>query len=311
MSRLESDYYTFMKFDPERSRAGLAHYVGYFPTGPVLELACGRGEFLGLLAQAGIDAYGVDIDDGMVQIARERGVRADAGDALEYLAAQPDESLRGLFCAHFLEHLDAEHVEAVYAQAARVLADGGVFVAAVPNAACLSVMGYDFWRDPTHVRFYDPVLLGFFAERAGLHVVESGGNPNNDSGPPTETFPIEMTPVPSLAERLAYVADRIARVRRANVVTRVRRSRARPHFDESRTRDLDGTGALLAELTTLATTLDDHVQTTQHYLFELRAAYSRLLRQLYPANEVYVVARKGSATAAIDTEPSAPGHVGG
>ncbi len=101
------------------------------------------------------------------------------GDALEYLADVNNSSLNGLFAAHFLEHLPSEAVQRVYAEAARVLAPGGVFVAVVPNAACRSILAYDFWRDPTHVRFYDPVLLQFFAEQVGLALVESGGNPRN------------------------------------------------------------------------------------------------------------------------------------
>ena len=52
MTRLESDYYAFMGYDPAHARSGLAHYVPLFPRGPVLELACGRGEFLELLREA-------------------------------------------------------------------------------------------------------------------------------------------------------------------------------------------------------------------------------------------------------------------
>ena len=49
MTRLESDYYAYMGYDPANSKAGLRHYVPYFAQGPVLELACGRGELLALL----------------------------------------------------------------------------------------------------------------------------------------------------------------------------------------------------------------------------------------------------------------------
>ncbi len=74
MTRLESDYYAYMEYDPENAKAGLSHYVPLFPHGPVLELACGRGEFLELLRDAGTQAQGVDGDEGMVEAARARGL---------------------------------------------------------------------------------------------------------------------------------------------------------------------------------------------------------------------------------------------
>jgi hypothetical protein len=74
MSRLERDYYAHMAFDPEHSREVLGLYVPFFEgSGPVLELAPGRGEFLGLLREAGIAGRGVDMDEGMVEVARAGG----------------------------------------------------------------------------------------------------------------------------------------------------------------------------------------------------------------------------------------------
>jgi trans-aconitate methyltransferase len=75
VTRLESDYYSYMDFDPEHTREVLRHYVPMFEDkSPVLELGCGRGEFLGLLDAAGIKAQGVDSDEGMVDAARRVGL---------------------------------------------------------------------------------------------------------------------------------------------------------------------------------------------------------------------------------------------
>ena len=184
MSRLESDYYAFMGYDSDRARTALTHYAQFFPAGPVLELACGRGEFLDVLAGAGIPARGVDLDEGMVEKATAAGHDVVLGDAIAHLEQVEPGSLGGVFCAHFLEHLEPADVARVYAAAARALRPAGAFVAVVPSAGSLSVLGYDFWRDPTHVRFYDPMLLAFFAGQAGLTTTEAGGNPRNDPGPP-------------------------------------------------------------------------------------------------------------------------------
>ena len=117
MSRLESDYYAYMGYDSDRAREALSHYVPLFSAGPVLELACGRGEFLDLLRDAGLPASGVDLDEGMVERAVERGHDVVLGDAVAYLESVGPASIGGVFCAHFLEHLPPEDVARVYAAA--------------------------------------------------------------------------------------------------------------------------------------------------------------------------------------------------
>jgi SAM-dependent methyltransferase len=284
VSRLESDYYEFMGYDGDRTRDGQSHYVQFFPTGPVLELACGRGEFLDLLRDAGIEASGVDLDEGMVERAVAAGHQVVRADAITHLEAQPAASLGGVFCAHFLEHLVPDDVVRIYAAAARALRPGGVFVAAVPHAGSLSILGYDFWRDPTHVRFYDPMLLAFFADRAGLTVVESGGNPRNTPGPPPETIPMEYAPEASLRDSLTSLAEMAQRVYQGTPLALRRRQR------DGTAVAVDQHAELWTHLSHLVSLLDSRVQAVQHQNAVLRTAYLRLLTQLYPASEVYVVA---------------------
>jgi SAM-dependent methyltransferase len=269
MSTVESDYYAFMGFDRERSRRGLAHYVRFLRSGPILELACGRGEFLGLLRDAGLEVSGVDIDEGMVAAARADGHDVVLADAVTHLETRPPASLGGVFCAHFLEHLEPADVQRVYTAAARKLRPGGAFVAVVPSAASLSVLRYDFWRDPTHVRFYDPMLLAFFADQAGLRVTASAGNPDNEPGPPPETVPAELDTQTSLADAVATLTAQAQQAYPARPDPRVE---------------------LWLHLSHLLGQLDRRLQEVQHQNAELRAAYRRLLGELYPSSEVYVVA---------------------
>jgi SAM-dependent methyltransferase len=292
MSRLESDYYAFMGWDSDNARRALSHYVQFFPAGPVLELACGRGEFLDLLRDAGIPARGVDLDEGMVERATSRGHEVALGDAVSYLEGVEPGSLAGVFCAHFLEHLQPEDVIRVYTAAARALRPGGSFVAVVPSAASLSVLGHDYWRDPTHIRFYDPMLLAFFAGQAGLTTIEAGGNPRNDPGPPPPLQPESFEPVPSLAESLA-VLTRAAQAVYPAVVSPAhphRRLRREQPGGETATAVADPRAELWSHLVHLLSVLDDRAQTMQHRYGELHRAYTALLGQLYPPSEVYVVA---------------------
>ena len=265
MSRLESDYYSYMGYDSANAKAGLAHYVPFFDSGPVLELACGRGEFLELLRDAGIEGEGVDIDEGMVEAANGLGLSVRHGDAIADLEQRADDSLRGVFSAHFAEHLQPEVLEHVVAESARVLAPGGIFIAATPNAGCLSVLGHDFWRDPTHIRFYEPRLLAFYCAKAGLEVVETGGNPRNAPGPPPESLAPDTHVDPDL---------------RPDMVTAIKAAMA----DKKHSLDWQAFGHFLG-------LLEDRLRTTQEELAALRRSYAHLLDRLYPSNEIYVVAR--------------------
>jgi SAM-dependent methyltransferase len=289
---IESDYYAFMRFDPENAISVLSYYVPFFREGPVLELACGPGVFLSLLREKGIVSSGVDIDPGMVDAALAEGHDVVLGDAITHLRSVPDQSLQGIFAAHFLEHLDADSVQDVYREAARVLHPGGVFAAAVPNAACLSVLGYDFWRDPTHVRFYDPVLLEFFAGRAGLAVIARGGNPQNHPGAPPHVLTSDHSISPALDQHIVELVQRAAAIVPDEANGRgVKRLIA----DTAR----DGSSAqsrLWAELGQILSVLDTSIQTLQHELGSTRTAYANLLSQLYPPNEVFVVAQSPTAT---------------
>ncbi len=291
---VESDYYTFMHFDADNARRVLRFYTQFFPSGPVLELACGPGVFLSLLREDDVPASGVDIDDGMVRTAREAGHEVVLDDAVAHLQSLPDRSLRGLFAAHFLEHLTAPVVQSVYDEAHRVLEPGGMFVAAVPNAACMSVLGYDFWRDPTHVRFYDPLALQFFARQAGFTIAASGGNPFNHPGPPPDLLTAPIEKVPSLREAVVNA------VQHASTLYQ----RDSPQEYES---DLSESH-LWSELGNVLAGFDERLQTLQHDLHGMHRAYGSLLRQLYPANEVYVAAAvpDGPADASADAETEAP-----
>lgn len=273
--RIENGYYQFMDFDLDNARKVLGYYTRFFSDEPVLELAPGPGVFLDLLREAGVSATGVDIDPGMVERARDRGHDVVLGDAISHLEGLPDASLGGLFAAHFLEHLPAPQVVAVYREAARTLRPGGAFVAVVPNAGCLSVLGYDFWRDPTHVRFYDPLCLELFARESALTADESGGNPENHPGAPPGLLHVPPSPQPGMKSEISQLVTRAEALVRAQ--------------DGSNLRPPEG---MCGELGNILAVMSDRIAGLQHDVHALGLANERLLAQLYPPNEVYVVARR-------------------
>ena len=270
-NRIESAYYAYMGYDADNTVAGLRHYLPWFPTGPVLELAPGRGEFLQLLKEAGVEGYGVDSDHGMVETARAAGLDVRLADAFDGLRTAPDSSLAGVFSAHFVEHLQPDAVQQLVRESARALAPGGHFIAVTPNAGCQSVMGYDFWRDPTHIRFYEARLLAFFCANAGLEVVEYGGNPLNAPGAPPETHAPDIVVDPDIRGDFANAVQMIT--------------------DPTAAGNADPNSPWYAFGHFVATVMG-RLEHTQAELAELRRSYAHLLDRLYPSNEVYVVARR-------------------
>lgn len=117
--------------------------------GPVVDLGCGRGEMLGLLAAAGIEARGVDLDEAMVDRSRAAGADVHHGDALDFLMKQEDASLGAIFSAQFIEHLPATRLPDLLEIARVKLLPEGVFIAETVNPHSPRALKA-FWVDPTH-----------------------------------------------------------------------------------------------------------------------------------------------------------------
>lgn len=116
---------------------------------PVLDLGCGRGEFLTLLAGEGIAARGVDGDAGMVSRCRALGLDVARGDVNEHLSGLPDGSLGTIFSAQVIEHLPHEQLRQLLELSLRKLAPDGLFIAETVNPHRISSLK-TFWVDLTH-----------------------------------------------------------------------------------------------------------------------------------------------------------------
>lgn len=129
-----------------------------------LDLGCGRGEWLELLAECGLAGHGVDLDEGMLQACRERQLDVERADALSSLRALPDASLALVSAFHLVEHLPFSMVQDIIAEAQRVLQPGGLLVLETPNPENLTVGASSFYLDPSHERPLPPQLLDFAVE---------------------------------------------------------------------------------------------------------------------------------------------------
>ncbi len=145
-------------------------YVSLFgrSRGRVLDLGCGRGEFLALLREAAIDAYGVDRYPDMVTYCRDRGLEVVEQELLAHLAAVPAASLGGLSALQVLEHLDPPQVVRFFQLAADALAKGSTLLVETINPQSLFVFAHALYVDLGHLKPLHPLTLQWLAEAVGF-----------------------------------------------------------------------------------------------------------------------------------------------
>lgn len=142
------------------------------PQAGVLDLGCGRGEWLELLHQHHIKAQGVDLDEGMLAACRERQLNVTNADAIAHLKQQADQSLLVVSGFHIAEHLPFEVLQELFAQVHRVLLPDGLLILETPNPENLVVGTASFYLDPSHLRPLPHQLLTFLAEHQGFGQVQ-------------------------------------------------------------------------------------------------------------------------------------------
>ena len=170
------DYFAFesrMRGQTEVIRERQRAYLDDFRNAaPVLDLGCGRGEFLALLRDAGIEARGIDADADMVAFARGEGLDVEQADALAYLDGLADGSLGGMFLAQVVEHLPPSALVRLLELAHAKLRAGGVLVAETINPLSPIALR-NYFADLTHAQPLVPETLALLAEQAGFREVET------------------------------------------------------------------------------------------------------------------------------------------
>ena len=158
---------------PEEIAARQREYVELFAgASDVLDVGCGRGEFLALLQARGVRARGIDVNDSMVDVCLQKGLDASKADALTYLRAQPAGSLGGLLAAQVVEHLDPAYLTNLLDAAYAALRPGAPIVLETINPACWFAFFESYVRDITHVRPLHPDTLKFLLQASGFGGVE-------------------------------------------------------------------------------------------------------------------------------------------
>ena len=156
----------------------------------ILDIGCGRGEWLELLKEEGWNARGLDLNRVMLDECRRLGLEVLEADALAYLRGLPDESLHAVTSFHLIEHLPFETLVALVDEIERSLKPGGLVILETPNPKNLTVGACSFYSDPTHRNPIFPETIQFILRARGfgnvrlkyLHAVEDSPFKSQDQG---------------------------------------------------------------------------------------------------------------------------------
>lgn len=139
----------------------------------LVDLGCGRGEWLEFVGESGIEAIGADVDDDMLKECRDRSLSVANCDAVEFLKKLPDGSHTIVSSFHLVEHLSFENLQSLMSEAFRVLKPTGILLLETPNPENVLVATSNFYLDPTHLRPLPSPLLTFLAEYAGFESAQT------------------------------------------------------------------------------------------------------------------------------------------
>jgi 2-polyprenyl-3-methyl-5-hydroxy-6-metoxy-1,4-benzoquinol methylase len=172
-------------------RRNVEFYKPYFAGREnVLDIGCGRGEFLEMMRENGVAAQGIDLSDESVAQCREKGLQAEAANLFPWLTAAGEQAFDGIFSSQVVEHLDPKALPEMIRLCASRLRRGGLLALETPNPECLAIFATHFYLDPTHTRPIPHPLLAFYMEEAGLGSIEV-----HELSPAIETMP-ELAALP-------------------------------------------------------------------------------------------------------------------
>ena len=142
------------------------------PQAPLLDIGCGRGEFLEAAKEAGLGARGLELNPEMVALGQGRGLEIAEGEAIEHLRGLEDGSLGGILMAQVIEHLTYDQLSELVSLAVAKLAEGGFLIAETVNPACLTTLAGAFYLDLTHENPIHPEAARFLWKWAGLREID-------------------------------------------------------------------------------------------------------------------------------------------
>jgi SAM-dependent methyltransferase len=135
---------------------------------PILDIGCGRGEWLHVLKEKNLNALGVDINKIMVGLCRDTGLNVAEEEALSYLKSVKDASIGAVTGFHIIEHYGFDDLISLFKELYRILIPGGLVILETPNPDNILVGSCTFYLDPTHNKPLPSLLVKLLLEIRGF-----------------------------------------------------------------------------------------------------------------------------------------------
>ncbi|MBC2455744.1 class I SAM-dependent methyltransferase [Clostridium beijerinckii] len=170
--KINLDYVAFenkYRGSQELIRSRLKVYLKYFEKeNNILDIGCGRGEFLELLRENNIQAKGIDVNEEMILLCKEKKLNIANVDALKYLSELEDNSLGGIILTQVIEHLEPNYLIDLISLSYKKLKPGAYFIAETINPQSLIVFTQAYFMDLSHIRMIHPYTVKFLVEQEGF-----------------------------------------------------------------------------------------------------------------------------------------------
>ena len=139
----------------------------------VLDVGCGRGEWLEVLKEQGIAASGIDVNRLTIEQCARLELNVHEADAIGHLQTLSDGSLNCITAFHFVEHLPLPTLARFLDESLRVLRTGGLLILETPNPENFIVGSCNFYFDPTHRNPLPPLTMQCILESRGFARLET------------------------------------------------------------------------------------------------------------------------------------------
>lgn len=191
-----------------------------YPNLKAIDLGCGRGEWLELLKENGVDASGVDLDDAMLSSCIASNLNVKKIDAISALQGLPNASLQIISGFHIAEHLPFEQLIELIHQALRVLSPGGLLILETPNSENIQVATSNFYLDPTHRNPIPAQLLSFLMTYSGF-AFTTELRLNADISPAEDTWLTLRNVLTGVSRDYAIIAQKAHKDSDLNALTQI------------------------------------------------------------------------------------------
>ena len=152
----------------DRQKPYLKYFEGYQK---VLDIGCGRGEFMEIAKAQNIATQGIDIDRDMVEFCKGKGLDVIHGDIFPFLLEMEDNSLDGVFSSQVIEHIPFLRLQKLIYLLQKKVKKGRKIVLETVNPLCPLALQH-FYMDLTHIKPIFPDILTFIGESYDLKKVD-------------------------------------------------------------------------------------------------------------------------------------------